>query len=77
MPRRVRAMDSLRRYRLFASPSFLSGLARIWDWSGAMNVYNRDTTPTEADYEAIRSDWAIVGEDMRTALGRYERSTQN
>ncbi|MGE5596082.1 MAG: hypothetical protein ACM3S1_08620 [Hyphomicrobiales bacterium] len=66
-------MNTLRRYRLFAAPSFFSGLARIWDWSGAINTYNRDATPVEADYAAIRSDWEAVGDDMRGALSRYER----
>lgn len=70
-------MSSLRSYRLFAPPSFLSGVARLWDWSGAMTAYNRDGTPAEADYAAIRSDWEAVGDDLRAAVGRYEQALKH
>lgn len=29
--------------------------------------------PTESDEEALRSDWEAVGDDIRSAMNRYER----
>ncbi len=53
---------------LFARPSFLSGMASALDM-GAILVreYNRSATPNEADFKAIRSDWAITGMDILAA----------
>lgn len=53
---------------LFARPSFLEGLARIFDFSGALNEYNISATPEQADARALRSDWMAVGDDLRNAL---------
>ena len=54
---------------LFARPSFLEGLARIFDFGGSLNQYNTSATPEEADKRALRSDWLAVGDDMRRAIG--------
>jgi hypothetical protein len=53
---------------LFPRPSFLEGLGRIFDFAGALNVYNQSRTPAEADYKAMNSDWAAVGADMWAAV---------
>jgi hypothetical protein len=52
---------------LVARPSFLEGVARILDFAGFMTEYNRSRTSEEADLHALRTDWAILGEDMRAA----------
>lgn len=57
---------------LFARPSFLEGVARIFDFGGTLNEYNGLFTGPEADAEAIRSDWAAIGHDMRAAIGAFE-----
>jgi hypothetical protein len=52
---------------LFARPSFLEGVGRILDFAGSMTEYNQSQSPEEADLRALQADWAILGEDMRTA----------
>jgi len=57
---------------LYASPSFVEGLARIVDLGGTMNEYNASPTGQEADAVAIWMDWAAVGQDMRDVIGAFE-----
>ena len=59
---------------LFASPSFASGTARLLDWFGDFDEYNTSPSSKEADSQAIASDWAMVGEDIRKAIGDFERT---
>jgi hypothetical protein len=58
---------------LFARPSFLEGVARIFDFSGSLNKYNVSRTPAEADRVALANDWKAVGEDMRSAMMQMEQ----
>ena len=53
---------------LFVTPTFLSGAARVLDLGGTFDEYNGNTTPDEADAEALWSDWAVIGEDMQLAI---------
>ena len=57
---------------LYARPSFLEGVARIFDLRGTLNEYNVSPTGKEADAVAIWSDWAAIGQDMRDAIGEFE-----
>lgn len=57
---------------LFAQPSFLSGVARVLDLFGTFDEYNVSPTPAEADYRALRSDWAKVGQDLQAAMNDLE-----
>lgn len=57
---------------LFARPSFLEGVARIFDFGGTLNEYNGPFTGPDADAAAIWSDWATIGQDMRAAIGAFE-----
>lgn len=58
---------------LYARPSFLEGVARIFDFGGTLNEYNFSPTGQEADTAAIRSDWEAIGQDMRAAIEAFER----
>jgi hypothetical protein len=60
------------RYFLFARPSFWSGMARVVDLGGTLNEYNYSISPRKADYYAIRSDWNVVGDDIREAVNKYD-----
>ena len=60
------------RESLFARPSFLSGLARLFDFWGTFSDYNRSPNTHTADVRAIGSDWRAVGDDIRVAVQRYE-----
>jgi hypothetical protein len=57
-------------FRLFAQPSFASGAARLVDLGGVFDKYNRSDTERQADERALGSDWATVGADLESALGR-------
>ena len=52
---------------LFARPSFIEGIARIFDFSGTISEYNRCENGEEADYRALWSDWHAIGMDIREA----------
>lgn len=53
---------------LFAMPSFLEGMSRCLDIFGVYDNYNYCRTPEEADFVAIRNDWAAIGDDMRAVM---------
>lgn len=57
---------------LFARPSFLEGLARIFDFSGSLNEYNQSRTPAEADYIALKMDCRAVGLDIQNGLAQAQ-----
>jgi len=67
---RTRKLQS--RIFLFARPSFLTGIARIADPLGKLNDYNTSQGENLADYRALRSDWATVGDDLKFAIQQYE-----
>ena len=58
---------------LFATPSFLSGVARLLDLSGRFDVYNDSDNAALADARAIYSDWRMVGQDLAGAMTVVER----
>jgi hypothetical protein len=58
---------------LFAKPSCLRGISRILDIGATGNLYNESKTIEEADFKALKSDWQVVGNDMRYALDEYSK----
>ena len=67
-------MEKYRKYLYcsYTRPSFLEGLARIFDLGGTLRS---DYKPTRAVYEidvaAMRSDWIEIGRDIDSAIGAY------
>ncbi len=57
---------------LCARPSFLEGLARIMDFGQTLNEYNSSPSAQEADFAAIAEDWAMIEQDFRDAIGKFE-----
>lgn len=55
-------------------PSFLEGMARLFDFGGTLNHYNYSSSEEEADYRAILSDWRHVGNDIRKATDQFART---
>ncbi len=49
-------------------PDFLSGVARLFDFTGTMNPPLYEGSPEEADARGLREDWQAVGDDMERAL---------
>ena len=68
----IRDIVLARSGRLFANPSFITGMAKILDIGATFDVYNENITPKEADYRAILSDWYAVGDELRYALEEYK-----
>jgi hypothetical protein len=60
-------------FRLFARPTFIEGVARVFDFANALQRYRSDKTEHEADTNALSSDWRAVGDDIGYAIMRYER----
>lgn len=58
---------------LFAQPRLLFAIGSILNLSGHFAEYNQSRTPEEADARATRADWETVGNDLRSAMGRYKR----
>jgi hypothetical protein len=46
-------------------------MARIGDLFGSLDEYNYKKTEAEADSEALRRDWLIVGRDIANAIKSY------
>jgi phosphosulfolactate synthase (CoM biosynthesis protein A) len=58
-------------YSLFATPSFIGGMARTLDLGSTLTQYNTSPTPQQADYIAISSDWIYTGNDIKYAMGQF------
>jgi hypothetical protein len=63
-------------FRLFARPSFLEGVARIFDFANVLPRYRYERTEHAADANALTSDWMAVGDDLRHAIRTYERQSR-
>ena len=55
---------------LFARPSFIEGLARIFDFGGTLNEYNTSILTDEA---AAALDWAFVNAALWGAVDQQVR----
>jgi len=58
---------------LVEQPSLHSGVARLFDFYGYYDAYNRSLNEAQADAMALFSDWLIVGEDIKSAMREHER----
>lgn len=61
---------------LFARPSFISGVARLFDLAGTLNTYNISPSGEIADARAFYEDWKVVGDDMRASLEEYRKNQE-
>ena len=58
----------------FAQASSMRGVALFLDFSGTLSEYNRSRTREEAKYDALPSDWLVLGNDIGKLLRRAEPS---
>jgi hypothetical protein len=61
---------------LFAHPSALAGVGRIFDFAGSFDAYNVSPTPEIADSLATFLDWRAVGSDIMDAVAAHEQAEQ-
>ena len=57
---------------LYGKPSLLEGVARVLDFTGALNQYNETRTGEGADYRALAADWRAIGSDIQTAMAQHQ-----
>ncbi len=61
-------------YDRYSRPSFLTGVARLFDFWG---LFDADKPRAFAnDAEALASDWRMVGEDLRVAMNEFRKSSK-
>ncbi len=56
---------------LFARPRVWYGASRLLDLAALLDTYNISPTPEIADELALYCDWYMVGEDFRSAIGKF------
>ena len=61
---------------LFATPTFLEGVARTLDLGDPFTDYNTSRNADEADFFALRSDWRAIGEDFDAVISDYAADEQ-
>lgn len=49
---------------LFSTPDFLSGAGTVINLAGNYYEYNISNSDSEADYNAIKNDFDMIGQDM-------------
>ena len=70
MARKTRRMVVIRRRK---RRPILNGLARIFDFTGSLQVPKKALPPHAADRYALWSDWKAVGDDLRAVIGNRSR----
>ena len=69
----------LRKVFFFTHPSFVRGVGRIVDPFGQLSRqdikarYSSGADPDKVAYQALRSDWEVVGRDLYSAIREYGR----
>lgn len=59
---------------LFATPSFIGGMASVLDLGATLVQYNQSLTAAEADTKAMQSDWETTGKDLRAAMNKWREA---
>ncbi|MEI6533556.1 MAG: hypothetical protein WCO06_07020 [Candidatus Roizmanbacteria bacterium] len=57
--------------QIYRQPSFLKGIARIFDLFGVLDRSQTQCEEQMVDYTASKRDWNIIGNDISRALNRY------
>lgn len=57
---------------LVPTPNWAEGVGRLLDFRQSLSRTNSLPTPELADYAALASDWAAVGEDLRSAMRTFD-----
>ena len=61
---------------LLANSSFLTGAGSVRNIAGNHFSANRGKSGFEADFQAIASDWGMVGKDIEDALEQKDHEEQ-
>jgi hypothetical protein len=61
---------------LIATPTWLSGSARLLDLAGQFDEYNDSDSIEAADAKALFCDWRLIGETILDAMNVVRREPQ-
>jgi len=67
-------------FKGFFSKDFIKGVGSILNLAGSSYRFywmRKDLTPQEQDILALKKDWEAVGNDLRYAIDKHERSLSN
>lgn len=65
-------MGTLSTTFLTSDSNFTTGMGSAVNLGGNFYGFNYAPTPEAADLRALRTDWAIVGQDIATAINQAE-----
>lgn len=54
----------------------MSWQAFLMGWGSIFQIFPDPIEFPQSDYDAIQSDWAVVGQDLRRAMKGYDESDQ-
>lgn len=69
-------MPSTNRLHLVPSPTVWTGIGSLFDICGVLNTYPTAVSEERADYEALRSDWLAIGDDIAKAIVLYKQEIE-
>jgi hypothetical protein len=70
-------INSVKTLILGARPSFTEGVSRTLDIFGTLQQYNTSLNTKKADFEAMKNDWSMVGQDITAATHIYEQEKRS
>jgi len=56
---------------LYSRPSWLTGVARLFDFWGLFDSYNTSKSEQLADSRALAADWMAVGADLQHSMDTF------
>ena len=59
---------------LFSQADFVMGAGSVLSLDGSYFKNNASPSGEEADYIAIKSDWGVVGQELKKALSTADKS---
>ena len=62
---------------LFPEGSFIMGAGSVLDMNGSYFSYNFSPDGQEADRLAIKSDWGVIGQDIKKAMSLWDKSNDS
>lgn len=62
---------------LLPKNSFISGMGSVLNLKGEYFKYNTSRSGLEADNRATKSDWGVVGQDIRNAFNKKRENFNN
>lgn len=56
---------------LFPDTDFITGMGSVLNIAGSYFEFDSSKSENIADQKALRSDWGVIGQDIREALSKY------